>query len=152
MEFQEKIFSCGAACVVNVMRLRGRRIGEKRVRQLAETSVDGTDEHGIRRALEALSVGSHFIEERGFKKAYQLLCEALRQGQMAIVYFPRIQHWVLAFGLLEDRRVIIFDPEKPARRRSGVSVLHPQRLNVKWKSKNGDPYFFIACHRSPGVS
>lgn len=135
MRYQQLTFSCGAGAVVNALRALGVRIDERRVRTLASTTTDGTDEIGVMSAVRGLGHSASEFSGTSRNHAWRWLHGALLQGSAVIISVDSWSHWVTCIGLLGDR-VILIDPAKVKSnmRENGIHVLSKNRLIARWRS------------------
>ena len=135
MRYQQLTYSCGAGAVVNALRSLGVRIDERRVRTLADTTSDGTNEYGIIQAVRALGHSASDFNGTSRNHSWRWLHGALIQGSAVILPVDSWSHWVTCIGLLGDR-VILIDPAKVQSnvRENGIHVLSKDRLIARWRS------------------
>lgn len=133
MRYQDRRGSCGAAMVVNMLRALGHYVSEIRVRSLAGTSEDGTDEHGVKAALRAL--GYHITEfnEPIAAKAWLLLHGAVSQGRSAGIAVDNDKHWVACVGQL-GKRIAVVDSawSNVNKSENGIHFLSRVQLLRRW--------------------
>jgi len=126
MRFQSGPGYCGAAAIVNALRCFGERIPENRVAAHAKTTVQGTDEHGIKACLEHFGYSYEDISEIKYVKAEKQLITHLShpKPRPIIMLAESGNHWVTAVGMLGDS-VIIFDSQNYAwnHAENGVHVI-----------------------------
>lgn len=148
MRYQQLTFSCGPGAVVNALRALGVMIDERRVRSLAGTTTNGTDEFGIISAVRALGYTASDFSVKSRNHAWRWLHGALLQGSAVIISVDRWSHWVTCIGLLGDR-VVLIDPAKVKSnmRENGVHVLSKDRLIARWRSsrKSKDNCYQAIC-------
>lgn len=135
MRYQQLPYSCGAGAVVNALRALGVRVDERRVRSLASTTIDGTDECGVVSAVRALGHSASEFKGTSRNHAWRWLHGALLQGSAVIICVDLWKHWVTCVGLLGDR-VILIDPAKVQfnMKENGIHVLSKERLIARWRS------------------
>ena len=133
MKRQVKRWSCGAAALRNALRALGQNEAEHKLRGLAGTSEQGTDEEGLKRAARAL--GYRVIEHWGSSRteSFDWLHGALRAGKPVVLCVDAWEHWVVAFGNLGDR-ICIYDSARwdSVRNEDGVFVLDRAKLQWRW--------------------
>lgn len=145
MRYQERSWSCGAAAVVNAALCFGRRVPERLVRTVAETTPDGTDEGGIVRALCTLGLKGTIFNGVDFR--FALACVA---DTPAIVCAYNLQHWVTLAGRTDGgRRYIVIDSSNVKRnvRENGVAVLDRRGLRKIWQTRNGEFFGILVTRR-----
>jgi HlyB family type I secretion system ABC transporter len=107
---------CGAASLAMVCRHFGRRVSITRIRQLVNTSTDGTSLRGLCRGAESLGLAARSVK-----------ASKSNVGQMplpAIIHWENY-HWVVLFDL-NDRFAWIADPATRIRR------ITRKELEEKW--------------------
>lgn len=148
MRYQQLTYSCGAGAIVNALRALGVRVDERKVRTLAGTTCDGTDETGVIHALRALGHSASEFTGKSRNHAWRWLHGALLQGSAVIISVDLWQHWVTCIGLLGDR-VILIDPAKVQSnmKENGIHVLSKERLIARWRSsrRNKDNIYQAIC-------
>lgn len=125
MRFQSGPGYCGAAAIVNALRCFGERVREETVAKHAGTTREhGTQEHGIKQALERFECSFEDIIETRYATAQEKLVEHLTQGRPVIMLVESGNHWVTAVGLLGNR-VIIYDSQNYAwnKAENGVHIV-----------------------------
>jgi len=142
MRFQERKNSCGAAAIRNALKCLGKNLGEHRLRQIARTDDDGTDEEGVLGALERLGYRGEVIETKKVSLILSELKRYLSRGNPLIAAVDRDTHWVLIGGMLGDR-YIIFDSERTKKNKAenGIQVLDIKGLLRRLRKPNGKMYF-----------
>lgn len=114
MLLQRTSYDCGPAAIVNACLAMGREHDIGEVAKLAGTSIRGTDEKGISRALSSLGYGALELQPKGAERAselWTLLHGALTQGEAVILCVDGVDHWVAAIGTIGSR-VVVFDSER----------------------------------------
>jgi ABC-type bacteriocin/lantibiotic exporter with double-glycine peptidase domain len=143
MKYQKDSFSCGAAAVVNALRCFGVRVPEKRVRaHSATTEKDGTNEHGIRNALERLGFAGDELRMGKEGAAWTGLTESVEGGSPVILLFDRWQHWTVAAGILGKDRIVVVDSTRTKKNKeeNGVHVYTRKQLFRRWHRYQGEHY------------
>jgi HlyB family type I secretion system ABC transporter len=97
---------CGAACLAMICRFYGRAVSLTRIRQLAHTSIDGTNLQGLCLAAEALGLAA-----RSVKASKRNLDD---MPLPAIVHWEG-NHWLVVYDVT-DKRVRVADPALGRRR------------------------------------
>lgn len=108
---QQRKSSCGAACLRNALRLLGLPVTEAKIRHLAGTDGDGTDEFGIAKAAKELGYKCEQFSTEDSEKFDEWLIEKLNSGLPCIVIEDDYDHWVLVVSATLDG-YIIHDPAK----------------------------------------
>lgn len=148
MRYQSTASSCGAAAVVNVLRVFGRRVAEPRVRRLAGTNADGTGAAGIVAALRGLGLTA--AEFSGDKPgiAWSWLHGSLVHGRCVIMSVDDDSHWVAAIGAVGSRVVVVDSTNVLANvRENGVHVLSRPRLLARWRA-GGKAYYGVSAGKN----
>jgi ABC-type bacteriocin/lantibiotic exporter with double-glycine peptidase domain len=144
MKYQEKSYSCGAAVVLNAARCFGKRIPERIIRSIAETTSDeGTQEDGIVRALGILGLTAHAFTIPDFDLALEQIRLGLVTGNPTILCTWNLQHWVLVIGATDNfTRYIIIDSSNSKRNKkeNGVRILLTSELRRSWQMRKGGFY------------
>jgi len=133
MRLQRSTFVCGPLSVLNAARALGVRLTEREIRlHTGTTKKDGTNEHGIKSALERL--GFTFTEIRATKDlAFDMLYQALVDGAVGSLSVEEGRHWIAAIGIAGPR-IVTFDSWNSAANKSecGVDVLDRRQLSHWW--------------------
>lgn len=135
MRYQEKTWSCGAACIVNAIRSLGKKVQERTVRALAETSeAYGTNQYGMIFAIRELGYTACEFATDDRQAAWNWLRGALLAGKSVIICTEEWLHWVTVVGILGDR-VVVIDPAnfKVNKRENGVKIWKKNTLLKQWK-------------------
>lgn len=141
MRFQEQKFSCGAAAIRNVLKCFGINLGEHRLRLIAGTDEQGTDEEGVVGALEALGFKVVIHETNLVGEAKKLVAKAVKAEQPLIIAVDKDTHWAAIVGMLGGRYVIV-DSERTVKNKkeNGVHVIGTRELFRRWRKPNGTMY------------
>jgi ABC-type bacteriocin/lantibiotic exporter with double-glycine peptidase domain len=142
MRFQTRSYSCGAAAVVNALRCFGKRIAERHIWPLADTTDDGTDEEGILKALSSLGYSTSEVKSVTKKEAVWELNQALALFPV-ILSVQQEKHWVTVIGMICDRYIIV-DPARTERSKAenGVIMMSRRELLKYWIHPNGDVKYY----------
>lgn len=144
MRYQTKAYSCGAAAVVNALRLFGKKVSEKRVLAHSFTTREnGTDEHGIVSALRNLGFNGDPFEEETEIEAKAVF----RSSNPVIICTQALQHWVTVISL-EDGYYMIIDPArtKKNKKENGIHVVNWKELKRTWQTRDGS-FYGILCSK-----
>lgn len=144
MRFQTKPYSCGAAAIVNALRCFGKRISERQIQILANTSKEyGTSEDGISNAIKSLGL----IPTRFESNDKELAWNKVIKNFPIILCVMNSNHWVTTIGTIDDR-IIIVDPTNTLLNKSenGIHIVRKQELLKYWKNKE-NKYFGVICSR-----
>jgi ABC-type bacteriocin/lantibiotic exporter with double-glycine peptidase domain len=143
MRYQEKTYSCGAAVVLNAARCFGKRIPERIIRSIAETTEEGTGEDGIIRALGILGLTAHAFHCPDFGQAVEQIRLGLVTGNPTILCTWNLQHWVLVIGSMDNyTRYIVVDSSNSKRNKkeNGIRILSTSDLRRSWQMSKGGFY------------
>lgn len=141
MRFQEKVYSCAAACITNACKLLGvKGHTEKSVRKICGTTEKGTDVGGIIQGLGIIGLGTAEIKEHKYLEALKQLRAHLYVGP-CILSVEKGAHWVLAMGCLGDN-FVIFDTQKALwnQKVNGIHVFNSKNLKNYWTPSDGIRY------------
>ena len=136
MRLQRDDYSCGACAVLNALEALDIQVSLEQVKRLADTTPDGTDEIGIKDALDALGLDSSVVEWSSASTPgargdwfFAMLLRAANAGSPSIVYSRPRQHWFAVIGALAHR-LVVFDSDntKENMAASGVHVFGPAEL------------------------
>lgn len=135
MKFQENSWSCGAAAVVNALRVLGVKLSEKRVRAAAGTDEEGTDEIGVKESIKTFGFRPTEYYSNSSTEAFAWLNGMLLTGSVVILCINHWSHWVTAVGII-GQKVIIIDPAntKANVSENGVFIWSRRTLMEKWKN------------------
>lgn len=131
---QKKKYSCGAAAVRNAMRFYGKKVAEHIVRGVCGTVEDGTDHHGMMRALKKFNYPYTEHKSTDFFESYRWLHAELRKGHPVILCTQNWEHWVLAIGSCGPMGVVVFDSSrfKNNTEENGVHIWSYSDLQHEW--------------------
>ena len=140
MKLQKAAYTCGPFAILNAARAIGIRLTEAEIRKHTDTTPEeGTNEHGIKNALERLG-----FESESFQLKQDAAWEMLFQGNPVILNVEDGRHWIAVIGTV-GRRVITFDSwrAKWNQAESGVNSLSKRQLMHWWTPDKGGNYFGI---------
>jgi len=145
MRFQELSYSCGAATVLNCLKLFDKHTEEPFLRKLCNTTKNGTDEKGIVSALHKFKLKTKECEFTNFKIAFSFILNSLSLGCPLILCFDKWAHWVLAAGKL-NKKIIIIDStnEIKNKKENGIHIYSPKQLMQRWKYKKDKKNIYYA--------
>lgn len=136
MKIQSDDYSCGACAVSNALEAVGYQLSLEQVERLAGTTHEGTDEVGIKDALDAIGVASSVVAwdsattpgARG-DWFFAMLLRAAAGGSPSIVYSKPREHWFAVVGSI-GHRLVVFDSDntKANIAASGVRVVGAPEL------------------------
>lgn len=109
--YQEKKYSCGASAIRNcISALNGIVPSEKYVRRIAKTTINGTDEEGIIRAMFKLGYTCEFFSSKNAVSYKNKLLKILKSGKVAIALFESQMHWVAVTGY-NNKKITFIDSD-----------------------------------------
>lgn len=150
MRYQEKNYSCSAACILNACKLLGiKGFSEAQIRKFCGTVKDGSTAEGIKQGLERVGLGWAEISEHKSEEALKQLRAHLFMAP-AILLTERGNHWVLASSAVGDR-VVFIDSQNNAynRRENGVWVHGPKTIKRYWTPYEGSRYGIRIIPKNP---
>lgn len=117
VRIQDDDYSCGACAILNALEAIGVKVSLEQVERLAGTTREGTDEIGIKDALDALGLESSVVAWDSANALavrgdwfFATILRGAAQGQPAIVYSKPREHWFAAIGAIGDR-LVVFDSD-----------------------------------------
>jgi len=146
MRSQLKSYSCGAAALVNAGRALGKKFSEGKVRKLAGTTEDGTDEVGLIAAARGLGLSAtpNWTSDRN--AAWSFVRANVLDGRPCLVCIDNWGHWATVIGIVGDR-VLLMDPSNSKRNMDelGVHSMSRTELLKRWKHRTQEePFYAIA--------
>jgi HlyB family type I secretion system ABC transporter len=114
--YQLDEMDCGAACLAIVARSFGKSVGMPYIRQLVQTSSDGTSLTGIKRGAELLGLEARAVRASKSK---------LSQMPLPAVVHWEGNHWLVLYAV-EEKRVRVSDPA------SGLRKIDRDEFDEKW--------------------
>lgn len=135
MKQQNDSYSCGVFALINALRCFGVKVSEKIVRaHAATTEAHGTQEHGIKNALERFGWGWSDLSYGQEGEAWKALSECIESGSPVILSLKRGQHWAVAVGMLGSNRVIVHDSSNDLSvlEENGAFVYTRRQLFTRW--------------------
>ncbi len=142
MRYQVKPGWCGAAAIQNALQIHGRRVGQERIAELAGTSVEeGTDEHGIIAALDALGFAPTEFTTDNLTSARRWV-RSFASIAPLILCVDQLEHWVCVAGGCGER-LYVFDSSRDPwnKRENGAWSISVASLLKRWRNsrrKAGD--------------
>lgn len=122
---------CGPTAIANAFEYHHRRIGLRGLRELCGASeAEGTDEHGIMRALITYGCGVDEHADDDARAALAWVHSSLLAGRPVLLCVDRWEHWVTIIGV-SARQVTLYDP---ARETGGTFVLRDKDLRSRWEA------------------
>lgn len=139
-------WSCGPASLVNAGRAIGIRIAESRIRALAGSEENGTDEHELISAARALGfkVTPHHGTDQA--AAWAFVRANVLDGRPCLLCIDQWTHWVTVVGIVGDR-VLVIDPTNTKKNvgENGVHALSRPDLLRRWRCRSEqEPFYAIA--------
>lgn len=146
MLFQTDEYSCAVAAIQNVFRALGKRVPEHHVRAHSATTPEkGTNEHGIRNALERLGMPGDELVQETKGRAWKDLTKSILGGSPVILLVEHGQHWVAAIGMLGSDRVVVFDSTRTKKNKleNGLHVYNRRQLFKRWTHFEGHHFGIV---------
>jgi ABC-type bacteriocin/lantibiotic exporter with double-glycine peptidase domain len=122
----------------------GKKVSEKQFRSHAATHEEwGTQEHGIKQALERLGFNYEEVNEGKEGVAVQSITDAVLGGFPVVLCVSRGQHWISLIGMV-GKNFVTFDSidTKTNRSENGVHVYSKKQLLRRW-TKYKDKHYAI---------
>lgn len=131
---------------MNAIRAMGRRVAEGRIRKLAGTTQDGTDEHGLIAAARSLgfTAVSHWSADQ--TAAWAFVRANVLDGRPCLVCIDSWGHWVTVVGIIGDH-VLVADPANTQKNmgENGIHSLSRRDLLKRWRCQSeSEPFYAIA--------
>lgn len=147
MRYQEREWSCGPAALANACRALGLRASEGRLRKLAGTTEDGTDERSLITAARAIKLSA--TEHRGADRdaAWAFVRSNVSDGRPTLLCIDQWQHWVCVIGIVGNRVIYIDSSNtKKNAKENGVHIATRQQLFSRWRCRNeqDEPFYALA--------
>lgn len=149
MRYQATDWSCGPASVVNACQALGIRAAESRIRRLAESDSDGTDEVHLIQAVRALGLKATPWGGTGASAAWAFVRSNVADGRPCLLCIDQWSHWVCVVGSV-GTRVIVADSVRTTRNlaENGVHAVSRPALIRRWRRRNSQEHFYaIAVSR-----
>jgi ABC-type bacteriocin/lantibiotic exporter with double-glycine peptidase domain len=150
MKWQETEYYCGPASLSAAFRALGVTASQGHIaREALTTEAEGTDEHGIQRAVLAFGFG---VDELAFSDrlaAKVHLRHCMLIGRPVVLCTHRWTHWVCVTGML-GTKFLVFDPARTLQnKRTGVYTYNWDRLSKLWRASyrtrgRGPKYYGVA--------
>jgi len=147
VEYQQRNYSCGPAAVRAALYVLGHSVQEATIRKWAKTTPEGTDEHGIMRAIHQYGHGTTEFQSDLIGKSWEWLRSSLRRGRPVLICVKQWNHWETVIGTL-GKKVIVFDPDRPPagqrRKYSGLKFYSQADLMPRWGclDEDGKNYYY----------
>lgn len=144
MEFkaQELSYSCGANAIKNCLIMYGEKYSEKRIRELAGTTKEGTSAQGIIKCLKQLGYGYKVYQYSNREAFEKNLVKCLDQDRPVIVLTDNCDHWVAVVSRFHRRLVVIDSTFKKIGQEFLISNFSKYAYNYDRKTKK-QYYYFI---------
>lgn len=149
MRYQVTEWSCGAAAVVNACQAIGVRASESRVRRLACSGPDGTDEVQLIGAVRGLGLKATPWGGMDGPAAWAFVRSNVAEGRPCLVCIDQWRHWVAVVASVGGR-VIVADSARTRRNlaENGVHSLSRPGLIRRWRCRNErEAFYAIAVSR-----
>lgn len=124
-------------------------MSESRVRRLAESGPDGTDEAHLIRAVREMGLKATPHGGSGGPAAWAFVRSNVSEGRPCLLCIDQWRHWVAVVGSLGGR-VILADSARSIRNQAenGVHVLSRPGLIRRWRCRNErDAFYAIAVSK-----
>lgn len=143
MQLQQKGYSCGAASLRAALFVHGKVVLESFIRKVAKTHrKEGTDEEGLKRALNRFNFGYREVTTNSSRKAGDWLKKSLDKGRPVLICCDAWDHWITAIGTIGSR-IIVFDPAnypRKLKKYSGLMMYGISDLVNRWQFLNNEGY------------
>lgn len=149
MRYQARQWSCGPAAIVNAARALGIRVAEGRVRALAGTTEDGTDEDELIAAIRGISLKATPHHSADQSAAWAFVRANVLDGRPCVICIDQWRHWVTVIGIVGDR-IILCDPidTKKNASENGIYSLSRPDLLRRWRHPSDEePFYAIAISK-----
>jgi ABC-type bacteriocin/lantibiotic exporter with double-glycine peptidase domain len=146
MDLQADLFSCGVFAIRNALLALGHSVSEKKIRVHTGTTAEhGTQDHGIKQALERLGYTWEEVSSPDLSQARTQVVEAIAGGAAAILLTKAGQHWVAGIGV-NGTGLIVFDSDTTKKNRvtNGVKVWTAKKVAKYWTPYQGNYYALLA--------
>ena len=108
---QETRYSCGASAIRNCISALGGQVpSEKYVRRIAGTTINGTNETGIVKALSKLGYQCESYYTENTLNYKNKLSKVLQAGSVAITIIDNQIHWIAVVGY-SNRKITFVDSD-----------------------------------------
>lgn len=136
-------WSCGPAALVNAARAIGVRVAEGRLRKLAGTTVDGTDDVQLIAAARAINLTATPHHSADKAAAWAFIRANVLDGRPCLICIDQWTHWVSIIGIVGDR-VILSDSSNTKKNTSenGIYSLSRTDLYKRWRCPNEREAFY----------
>lgn len=130
MRRQTADHDCGPTAIANALEVHHRRLGLRGLRELVGTTLEGSDEHDVIRALLAYGCGVDEHAGDAPRAAELWLRESLAAGRPVLLCVDRWEHWITAVGQIGGQ-FVVYDP---ARETGGTFVWRFKDLRPRWEA------------------
>lgn len=129
--------------MVNACQALGARVSESRVRGLAESGPDGTDEVQLTRAVRALGLKVTAWDGMSGPTAWAFVRSNVAEGRPCLLCVDQWRHWVAVVASVGGR-VIVADSVRTKRNlaENGVHALSRPALIRRWRCRNEREAFY----------
>ncbi len=134
MELQQHPYSCGAAALRAILYVMGKNVLEKTIRRVAGTTIEGTDEEGMKKAIEHYKLRHRKFEKHTMPEAIKGLKAELHRGNPMLLAVDKQDHWVSVIGLM-GKKILVFDPANWLGRKKklrGLRVYKISEFMARW--------------------
>jgi ABC-type bacteriocin/lantibiotic exporter with double-glycine peptidase domain len=139
-------WSCGPAALVNAARAIGVRVSEGRIRKLAGTTEDGTDEIKLIFATRSIGLTATPNHTKDQAAGWAFIRANVLDGRPCLVCIDQWSHWVTIIGMIGDR-VLLADSANTKKNVSenGIHSLSRTDLLKRWRCRDeSEPFYAIA--------
>lgn len=146
MRYQQRSWSCGPAALVNAARAIGVRVSEGRLRKLAGTTEDGTDEHELITAARGIGLTATPHHSADQATAWAFVRANVLDGRPCLICIDQWSHWVAVVGIVGDR-ILLADPANTKKNmaENGTHSLSRKDLDRRWRCPaESEPFYAIA--------
>ena len=144
MDLQQHPYSCGAAALRSILYVMGKSVMEKTIRRVAGTTEEGTDEDGLKRAIEHYRLRHRKFEKTNIHEAVKGLKSELRRGNAMLLAVDKQDHWVSVIGIL-GKKILVFDPANWEGRKKKLRGLRMYKISEflpRWGYPDDDGFTY----------
>ena len=139
-------WSCGPASIVNAARAIGVRVSEGRIRKLAGTTEDGTDESEMIQAARGIGLTATSHSSKDQAAAWAFVKANVLEGRPCCLCIDQWTHWVAVIAVVGDR-VILADSANTKKNKSENGIISLSRTDLckRWRAPGeSEPFYAIA--------
>lgn len=134
---------------MNAARALGIRVAEGRIRALAGTTEDGTDEDELIAAARGIGLKATAHHSADQSAAWAFVRANVLDGRPCVLCIDQWRHWVTVIGIVGDR-VLLCDPNDTKKNASenGIYSLSRPDLLRRWRHPSDEePFYAIAISK-----